>query len=196
MPRSTATRKATYADLEAVPPHLVAEILYGALVTHPRPVPRHGAATVAMAAVLVGPFQRGFGGPGGWVFVVEPELHLGEHTIVPDLAAWKAEQLPASAVEKAYIEVAPDWVLETLSPSTERYDKGDKRSIYAEFGVGHLWYLDPRSRSLETFIRSGTTWTVGAAYFETDDVCAAPFDAITFPLGLMWPFDMPKPTDA
>ena len=34
-----ANRPATYADLEAVPPHLVSEIVFGSLVTHPRPAP-------------------------------------------------------------------------------------------------------------------------------------------------------------
>lgn len=195
-PITRQTHPATYTDLEAVPPHLVAEILYGTLVTHPRPVPRDSAAVLALAEVLVGPFQRGIGGPSGWIFLVEPELHLGEHAIVPDLAAWRTERLPASAVDKSYIEVALDWVLEALSPSTERYDRGDKRRIYAEFGVPCLWHLDPRVRSLETFIRSDRAWTVGSTYFETDDVCAAPFGVITFSLGLMWPFDMPPPAHA
>lgn len=35
---------ATYSDLEALPPHMVGEILYGALHAHPRPAPRHGLA--------------------------------------------------------------------------------------------------------------------------------------------------------
>ncbi len=35
----SARRPATYDDLLAVPEHLVAEILFGALVTHPRPAP-------------------------------------------------------------------------------------------------------------------------------------------------------------
>ena len=36
-----APRAATYADLEVVPPNLVAELLFGDLVIHPRPAPRH-----------------------------------------------------------------------------------------------------------------------------------------------------------
>jgi len=43
-----AERKATYDDLRAVPPQLVAEILEGALVTHPRPAPRHALAFTAI----------------------------------------------------------------------------------------------------------------------------------------------------
>ena len=68
-------RKATYADLEAVPPHLVAEILHGKLVTHPRPAPRHSIAAASVTMELGGPFQKGRGGPGGWIFMAEPELH-------------------------------------------------------------------------------------------------------------------------
>ena len=59
-----AIRNATYADLEAVHPHLVAEIIHGALVTHPRPVPGHVAASSSLGAKLIVSYQHGRGGPG------------------------------------------------------------------------------------------------------------------------------------
>ncbi len=183
------SKTATYADLQAVPPHLVAEILDGTLVTHPRPVPRHVSASGVANVVLGGPFQLGTNGPGGWIFLPEPELHLGPHVVVPDLAGWKRERLPAAAVSKAFIEVAPDWVLETLSPSTERYDRGEKRRIYAEFGVRHLWHLDPRVRCLEAFSLIAEHWQLDGTWFDADEVRAEPFTAISFSLGLLWPFD-------
>ncbi len=182
-------KPATYADLEAVPPHLVAEILYGALVTRPRPVPRHVSASGAANVALGGPYQFGINGPGGWIFMPEPELHLRTHVVVPDLAGWTRERLPAAAVSKAFIEVAPDWVLETLSPSTEKYDRGDKRRIYAEFGVRHLWLLDPRVRCLETFSLDAGHWQLDGTWFDADEVCTEPFAQISFSLGLLWPFD-------
>lgn len=188
---STAKVPATYADLEAVPPHLVAEILFGALVTHPRPSPRHGGATSALGMVTGGPYQFGFGGPGGWIFVDEPELHLGPHVVVPDIAGWRRDRL-AALPDKAFIEVAPDWICEALSPATEKYDKGEKRRIYALFEVGHLWHLDARSRGLETFARSNRDWLLTGTYFDSDEVRAEPFAEITFNLGLLWPFDAPS----
>jgi Uma2 family endonuclease len=187
------TKTATYADLEAAP--LVAEILDGVLVTHPRPVPRHGSATFAASAIIGSPFQFGTNGPGGWVFADEPELHLGPNVVVPDLAGWKRERLPPAAVSKAFIEVAPDWVLETLSPSTD--DRGEKRRIYAEFGVRHLWHLDPRVRGLEAFSLVGEHWQRDGTWFDADEVRAEPFTAISFSLALLWPFDdlsVPVPT--
>ncbi|MGE3246122.1 MAG: Uma2 family endonuclease, partial [Beijerinckiaceae bacterium] len=113
-----ATRRATYADLEAVHPHLVAELINGALVTHPRPAPRHAIAAIALGGEISGSFQRRQGGPGGWIFMVEPELHFGENVVVPDIAGWRRERLP-QLPDTAYITTPPDWLCEVISPSTE-----------------------------------------------------------------------------
>ncbi len=183
-------KAATYADLEAVPPHLVAELLFGSLVTHPRPRPEHAAAGYGLGLELGGPFQRGRGGPGGWSFLPEPELHLGPHVVVPDLVGWRTERL-AGRPRDAWIEIVPDWLCEVLSNSTERYDRIDKRRIYATYGVPHLWLLDPRVKVLEVFLRQNQDWLLTHTFIDNDAVCAPPFDAITFDLGLLWPFDTP-----
>ena len=39
-----AKRPATYDDVLAAPPHMVAELIHGALILHPRPAPRHARA--------------------------------------------------------------------------------------------------------------------------------------------------------
>jgi hypothetical protein len=51
VPSARHGRVATYADLEAVPDRLVAEILDGELVTHPRPAPKHAAAAHARVGI-------------------------------------------------------------------------------------------------------------------------------------------------
>ena len=182
---------ATYADLEAVPDHLVAELLFGNLVTHPRSSPRHGIASLSLGDELVGPFQKGRGGPGGWIFSSEPELHLGPHVTVPDIAGWRRERLPVGWDQGAFVEIAPDWICEVLSPSTEKYDKGDKRRIYGVYGVQHLWHLDPRARTLEVFVRQTDNWLLTNTFVDLEDVCAPPFTEITFSLGLLWSSDEP-----
>lgn len=183
-------RPATYADLEAAPPHLVAEIIDGELVTHPRPRPRHSAATSALTGELSPPFQRGNGGPGGWIFLDEPELHLGAHVLVPDIAGRRRERLP-TAPEGVGITVAPDWICEVLSPSTATYDRTSKFRIYHEQRIGHLWYVDPQYRTLEVFAWSEKHWTNVANFGDFEKVNAPPFDALTFDLGALWPFDTP-----
>jgi Uma2 family endonuclease len=189
-----AKRAATYEDLLAVPEHLIAEILFGELVTHPRPTPQHSGAASVIGALLIPPFQLGRSGPGGWIFLVEPELHLGGHVAVPDLAGWKRERLPKP--EEAWIDIAPDWVCEVLSPSTEGYDRSEKRAIYAEAGVGHLWLVDPRPQTLEAFELREGKWLLLNAFRGNAEVAAAPFPEPSFPLGLLWPFDPPSAVQA
>ena len=181
----TLPRPATYADIEALPPHVVGEIAFGTLHTHPRPTPRHARAMSRLGAALDGPFDRGLGGPGGWFFLDEPELHLGPHILVPDIAGWRRERLP-KLPDTAYIETPPDWVCEVLSPATERFDRTDKLAIYATFGVEHCWYVDPIVRTLEVFARQGDQWLLVGTFKDADAITAPPFEAHTFALDLLW----------
>ena len=180
-----ARRPATYADLEAVPPHLVAEIIHGELVTHPRSRPRHAVVSSDLTSLINGPFHLGRGGPGGWWILDEPELHLGADVLVPDLAGWRRERMPAIP-ETAYFGVAPDWACEVASPATVRYDRGPKRDIYARRGVKHLWVIDPDARLLESFELRDGLWVLLRTFTDKEEVAAAPFGAVPFGLGLLW----------
>ena len=57
------------------------------------------------------PYDDEVGGPGGWWILDEPELHFDEDVLVPDLAGWRRERMPALP-ETAYFVLAPDWVCE------------------------------------------------------------------------------------
>jgi Uma2 family endonuclease len=50
------------------------------------------------------------------------------------------------------IEGAPDLIVETLSPTTARYDKGSKRKIYARHGVREFWLVDPETRAIQVYL--------------------------------------------
>jgi len=178
-------RRATYEDVLRAPEHLIAELMDGELFTSPRPRPRHGNAVTQLVADLVPPFGRGSGGPGGWIFIVEPELHLGPDVLVPDLAAWRAERLP-ELPDSVGIDVAPDWICEVLSPSTMRTDRLRKLPIYARAAVGHVWLLDPIERVLEVYRLSGGIWSLAGGYGGNDRVFAEPFDAIELDLAMIW----------
>ena len=109
---------ATYADLSSVPENFVAEILGGELYASPRPAFSHATVASALAVLLGGPFRFGINGPGGWLIVSEPELHLDADVLVPDLAGWRIERMSAEPYA-AYPTLAPDWVCVVLSLSTE-----------------------------------------------------------------------------
>jgi hypothetical protein len=97
-----ARQRATYKDLQKVPSHWVAEILNGELVTSPRPAPPHAQAASSLSGELHAPFHRSRGGPGGWIILNEPELHLHEDVLVPDIAGWRRERMPALPKTSAY----------------------------------------------------------------------------------------------
>ena len=178
-------RTATYADLEALPPNIVGQILYGVLHAHPRPAPRHARASSELGNEVGPPFGRGRGGPGGWIILDEPELHLGPHVVVPDIAGWKVERLTPFP-ETAFIETPPDWLAEILSPSTQAIDRTDKLAVYASYGVKHCWYVDPIAKTLEVMELTGGKWLLVAALKNAESVCQPPFEAHTFPLDNLW----------
>ena len=183
---STRTPRATYQDVLDAPAHRVAEIVDGTLYTHPRPAPPHAVASSRLGFDLGGPFDRGRGGPGGWWIIDEPELHLGEDILVPDLAGWRRERM-VELPDTAYFTLAPDWVCEVLSASTRRLDLHEKRPVYAREGIGHLWLIDPVDRTLEAFELHEGQWLLIASAKDDDPVSIRPFDAITFSLGDLWP---------
>ena len=131
-------------------------------------------------------FSSAEGGPGGWWVIDEPELHLGEDILVPDLAGWRRERMP-DYPETAYVTLPPDWVCEVLSVSTRRLDLQEKRPVYAREGVGHLWLVDPADRTLDGFELHDGQWLLIATAKDDDPVSIRPFDAITFSLGDLWP---------
>jgi Uma2 family endonuclease len=177
-------KRATYEDVLNAPENKVAEILDGELFLSPRPAPRHAVASSRLGRVL-GPFDEGPGGPGGWWILDEPELHFGEQVVVPDLAGWKRERMPTMP-DEAFFTLPPDWVCEVLSPSTERIDRSRKLRIYAEAGVVYAWLVNPVERTLEVLRLRERAWTIVAVLTGSDVVRAEPFDAIEVGLGDLW----------
>ena len=133
-------RPATYDDLVKVPDNLVAEIADGELHASPRPAARHAVAYARLGGALVPPFDEGRGGPGGWCILLEPELHVGSHVLVPDLAGWRRERMPA-VPDVAFFTWRPDWLCEILSPSTTSFDRTKKLAIYAARGRARASFL-------------------------------------------------------
>jgi Uma2 family endonuclease len=179
------------AAFRAVPDTMIAEILDGELHTMPRPARPHTKAASVLGGELYAPFRRGAGGPGGWVILAEPEIHLGPRPdiVVPDLAGWRRERMPDELGPDdapPYYEVAPDWVCEILSPRTEAVDRGKKMRIYRREGVSHAWLINPLARTLEVYRLEGGRWMLLDTYEDDAVVRAEPFDAIELSLAVLW----------
>jgi Uma2 family endonuclease len=185
---SSARKIATYEDVLRAPSNCVAELLNGELVVSPRPAGPHGAAVSAIGEELGPPFKRGRGGPGGWIILYEPELHLGDDVLVPDLAGWRRTTMDAIANEP-YFTTRPDWVCEVLSPSTERFDRGEKMKLYARSGTQHAWLVNPLQRTLEVLRLSAEKpheWLTLGVFRDSSMVRAQPFEVFELDLAIPW----------
>jgi Uma2 family endonuclease len=182
---SAARPLSVYEQFLRVPRHLVAEVIRGALVTQPRPAARHARASSRLGSVLGGFDASSPEGPGGWIILDEPELHLGADILVPDLAGWRRTRMP-ELPDVAAFELAPDWICEVVSPSTEAIDRADKLPLYAAVGVAHAWLVDPIAQTLEVLNLDGGRWVPLGAHRDTARVRAEPFDAIELELAALW----------
>jgi Uma2 family endonuclease len=180
-----ARRRATYEDLQKVPSHLVAEISNGELVTSPRPAPPHTQAASSLSGELYAPFHRGRGGPGGWIILNEPELHLREDVLVPDIAGWRRERMPELPKASAF-DLAPDWICEVLSPSTASFDRTEKLPIYAREKVAHVWLVDPLLQMLEVLRLDGSGYRLSGAWRGNTVVRCEPFESLAISLSDLW----------
>ena len=187
-------RRATYQDVLDAPAHQVAELVAGELHLSPRPAGPATAVASTLGGELHAPFHRGHGGPGGWLILDEPELHFGDEIVVPDLAGWRRARL-ALVPDAAFITVAPDWICEVLSLSTERFDRAEKMPLFASVGITYAWLIHPRRRTLEAFRLHDGKWLSIGVYKDSDRARIEPFDAIELDLAVLWA-DVPLPTKA
>ncbi|MCI0571773.1 MAG: Uma2 family endonuclease [Myxococcaceae bacterium] len=190
-PASEGNPPEVEAAFQAVPEEMVSEIVEGELHVSPRPARPHTTAASNLGGLLFGPFKLGKDGPGGWVILDEPELHLGPRPdkIVPDLAGWRRERM-ADAVggddAPAFYDLAPDWACEVLSERTRRFDRVKKMRTYAREGVRHVWLVEPVAQTLEVFRLEGGQWVLAGVYEGDEKVRAEPFEAIELDLAQVW----------
>lgn len=179
--------RSLYDDLLALPETLTGEILNGKLHSQPRPAGPHARAESVLQIEIGGPFDRGKGGPGGWWILVEPEVHFVRDTevCVPDLAGWRRGRLSRIPRDQRF-EVVPDWVCEVVSPSTQSKDRRVKMPIYARYGVGYAWLVDPLAQSLEAFALENGEWRSLGAWRGEETVAVPPFEAVALTLRDLW----------
>lgn len=166
------------------------EIIRGVKLMSPRPSLQHARLASRLDRMLA-PFDHSFvsrkggGKGGGWWLLFEPELHLGEETVVPDLAGWRIERMPA-VPNAPYATLAPDWVCEILSPSTRAIDRYSKMPVYADAGVAWVWLVELATQALEVYELSEQTLRLHRKYQGAVRVRAQPFTRVTLDLTLLW----------
>jgi len=190
---SRLDRTVSYKDIVALPDHLIGELINGQLIVSPRPTPRHARAAGALFGRLSRWFDDGDGGPGGWWIVFEPEIHLEDEILVPDIAGWRREHMPIWP-DTSYFDVTPDWVCEVTSPTRPRFDRLKKLPVYAHHRVEYAWIVDPVEQSLEVYRRSNELYALIDVFGNDEVIRAEPFDAVELPLSHLWIPRLTPPT--
>ena len=83
----------------------------------------------------------------GFVIARTPD---GRATVLaPDVSFVAKGRIPADADTRRYLELAPDLVVETLSPSDTAREVADKVAMWLKAGVKVVLTLDPASKSVK-----------------------------------------------
>ncbi len=99
--------------------------------------------------------------------------------LVPDVAYVRSARLRALAPELRQIPpIAPDIVVEILSPGDRTADVEHKRDVYLAAGSALVIIVDPRTQTVHTYESDGTERTFTA----TDTLIAAPFPDLAIDL--------------
>jgi Uma2 family endonuclease len=68
-------------------------------------------------------------------------------------------------LKRNYVDGAPDFAAEVLSPGTARRDKGYKKGVYERCGVREYWIVDPQGRSVEQYVLENGAFTLREVYY-------------------------------
>lgn len=120
-----------------------------------------------------------------WWVLDQPKIQIKNHMLLPDLAAWKHEQLSVLP-EQEIIEKLPGWIGEVLSSSAEENERVVKMPLYARLGIKNLWVVNPNLHTLQVYQLENQNWRLVASYKNNDTVSEAPFDDISFSLSNLW----------
>ena len=161
--------KYTVADYLTTPDDKRYQLLHGELILAPSPTDRHQAIMGTLFFLL---YQHNLETGSGRVRMAPLDVHLSEYDLTqPDILFVSNDR--ASIITAANIQGAPDLVVEILSPSTERFDRGYKRTMYARNGVREYWLVDPAGETVEVMTEAEEGFVTESIY-QRDQILVSP----------------------
>ena len=149
------------------------EIIDGELLVTKAPHWGHQKAIVKICGVLDGWSEM----TGLGEVVQAPGVIFSDaDNVIPDVVWISKERLATSLDEAGHLTVAPELIVEVLSPGAdnERRDRETKLKLYTSRGVQDYWLLDWRLKQVEVYRRqTGILQLVGTLF---------PGDTLTSPL--------------
>jgi Uma2 family endonuclease len=149
MPAFPPARLHTLEDVRAMPDDGNRyEIVGGELFVTPAPGLRHQTIQMRLA-LLLGSYIETH--RLGQLFAAPTDVVLGPTTLVePDLVFVRRHRFETTLTGRD-VQGAPDLVVEILSPTSGRTDRGRKRALYQGHGVAEYWIIDPELSQAEVW---------------------------------------------
>ena len=171
--------KLTVADYMNTPDEVRCQLIDGELVLAPSPTDKHQAVSAEMfVALRQFVRQRRL----GIVRFAPLDVVFPNHEVFqPDILFVSDDR--ADIITEANIQGAPDLVVEILSPSSARYDRGHKQTVYAREGVREYWIVDPAAETVEVLSESAAGWTLAATFGFEDDLVSPLLPGFAVALG-------------
>jgi len=168
----------TYQDYLQLSEDRRYEIVDGDLYVVPAPIPYHQKVSRNFEFLLYEYVKKH---DVGEVLHAPCDLLLSESDVVqPDIMFIAKDQL--SIITDANIQGAPTVVIEILSPSSEKRDRGAKQKLYARAGIQEYWIVDLRVKTVEV-LRLTLSGYSQHAYFQVEDsLHSLIFPHLTIPL--------------
>lgn len=171
-------REWTLAERDALPDDGCRyELIDGALVVTPSPVPVHQAMVGGLYLVL-----RGMCPPDLAVYLAPLDVFLDPKTAMqPDLLVVRRTDVGDKG-----IVAAPALAVEVLSPSTQMVDRNLKFQRFERAQVPSYWLLDPRIPELMAYeLRDGAYVLAAQAEGDQSWTAALPFPVTISPRALL-----------
>lgn len=127
------------------------EFINGEIIFHSPVKKRHNSATLALAKIFD---EYAIVHDLGYIGVEKIMISLTRNDYEPDICFFR-EEVAATFADDQMQFPAPDFVVEVLSPSTEKNDRETKLIDYAAHGIEEYWIVDPDKRTVEQYILEG-----------------------------------------
>lgn len=134
------------------------ELIDGKIIAmSPRPTFNHNRAAFKIAAL----FDRYLEGRKYTTIADGTDLYLTEEDrFIPDMMV----VCDRSKIQSDGVHGAPDLVVEVLSPSTAKRDRGCKKDTYEKCGVQEYWLVNPADKSVEIHRLEGQSYVLFDIY--------------------------------
>jgi Uma2 family endonuclease len=146
------TQPKTEADYMRLPEGTPIQLIRGEFIMSPSPLTVHQRISARLFWNLYGAAVEN---KSGEALHAPVDVHVSKIDIYqPDIIFISNDR--ARFIQEKGIYGPPDLVIEILSPSTAGYDLIQKKDAYEAFGVTEYWIVDPKHKTVECFLNSGS----------------------------------------